>query len=69
MIDFKDDEPGPGHYDAHFLRRNNTRGRYQFFGSTAERFPEMETTEIGPTTYQTEMKKVPYKPKNHSVIK
>lgn len=39
MINFKDDQPGPGTYEIHHQASLKTPKKFQFFGSTAERFP------------------------------
>ena len=58
MLGFSDDAPGPGTYDPGkkiFVRRD---GKFQFFGSTANRFPNSENNinEIGPGHYHSEPK-------------
>jgi len=42
MIDFKDDQPGPGSYEpisSLSKLQIKTQSKFQFFGSTVERFP------------------------------
>ena len=40
MINYKDDMPGPGAYELHSYNNIKTPAKFQFFGSTAERFPD-----------------------------
>ena len=61
MINFKDDRPGPGAYDVKNALNTKTPRKFQFFGSTVERFPEVSHEKvIGPGSYQVEshLKKV-----------
>jgi hypothetical protein len=39
MIDYKDEQPGPGSYDMPQAMTSQTPAIFQFFGSTVERFP------------------------------
>ena len=57
MIDFKDDHPGPGAYELNHNKLEQTPKRFQFFGSTVERFPENRFEEtIGPGSYKVSEK-------------
>lgn len=41
MINYKDDMPGPGAYDVRSQSNLKTPAKFQFFGSTAQRFPDI----------------------------
>lgn len=62
MIDFKDEDPGPGAYDIAKDGGNQAPNKFQFFGSTVERFPEGKKLDsLGPGSYKIEEKKQPQK--------
>lgn len=53
MIDYKDEQPGPGSYDPPALPPGpRVLPRFQFFGSTVERFPQQEEQVVGPGLYE-----------------
>ena len=55
MLGFDDDAPGPGSYNLSGLKKNNKESKFQFFGSTANRFStEYEMNDVGPGHYNTE---------------
>jgi hypothetical protein len=52
MINYKDDQPGPGHYEVQLNGKVKSMRKYQFFGSTVERFPsQMGEAVVGPGSY------------------
>lgn len=57
LIDYKDDEPGPGSYDPGQKIEKTTQKNFQFFGSTVDRFRSLEDTSIGPGSYSLDEKK------------
>jgi hypothetical protein len=62
MINFKDDQPGPGAYEILHQKSLNTPKKFQFFGSTVERFPEhTEECKVGPGYYAIKDKPLPYR--------
>jgi hypothetical protein len=55
MINFKDDAPGPGSYDVNSKNEQSVPNKFQFFGSTVDRFNERSESEaIGPGSYKIE---------------
>mmetsp|Transcript_1216 Transcript_1216/g.1101 ORF Transcript_1216/g.1101 Transcript_1216/m.1101 type:complete len:186 (-) Transcript_1216:80-637(-) len=60
----KRDSPGPGHYNVqtYALKPQNKDEKFQFFGSTEDRFPtsqrSMDESNISPGMYTEEMNKV-----------
>lgn len=52
MIDYKDEDPGPGSYEPARMSSNKVLQKFQFFGSTVERFPAKEQDVIGPGSYE-----------------
>jgi len=53
MINFKDDAPGPGSYDVNLKPEQSVPNKFQFFGSTVDRFNEKnENQAIGPGSYK-----------------
>lgn len=51
IINFKDEQPGPGSYDTNKARNRTILPEHQFFGSAAERFPEDKEDPVGPGLY------------------
>jgi hypothetical protein len=53
MIDYKDEQPGPGSYDPPApTTAPRVLPRFQFFGSTVERFPQLQEEAVGPGLYE-----------------
>lgn len=62
MIDFKDADPGPGAYEIARDVGNQAPNKFQFFGSTVERFSEGKKLDsLGPGSYKIDEKKLPQK--------
>jgi hypothetical protein len=57
MIDYKDDQPGPGSYEVRSKTQSKKESKFQFFGSTVDRFSDKKGAEnLGPGSYQIEHK-------------
>lgn len=51
IINFKDEQPGPGSYDTNKSKNRTILPEHQFFGSAVERFPEDKEDPVGPGLY------------------
>ena len=53
MINYKDEQPGPGAYEVNKNLIDSTPAMFQFFGSTVQRFPDTKTDlSLGPGAYK-----------------